>query len=119
MPHPVARLVRWLSQVFGPHRPGRHARGRLPLPVPTPPNASRPPSSAPAPQEPAHRLDADEVALVRPYLVHHERALAARRCRSARVSGPGGLQPSEPVSVPGQPGEFDELARLLRELLAA
>ncbi|WP_017601242.1 hypothetical protein [Nocardiopsis lucentensis] len=130
----LALLGTYLKALFTPAR-GRHSaaarrrrstRVRRYAPVPAPVEVSTPPAPKPAPV-PAPRLappresfPADEVALVRPYHVSRERDLDRVQAEAtARLHAwipkqtppPGDLlaAPVEPW-----PGEFDELAALVR-----
>ncbi|MFI6578982.1 hypothetical protein ACIBFB_24610 [Nocardiopsis sp. NPDC050513] len=117
---------------------GRHAARRrrstrvrryAPLPAPeqtaqaapTSASVADPPwrTARPAPRlaPPARRIPADDVALVRPYYLSHERARAGTRTRTHPSGLPRPRIPSGDLLAPPvtpAPGEFDELAALVR-----
>ncbi|MEV2278364.1 hypothetical protein AB0I72_22530 [Nocardiopsis sp. NPDC049922] len=124
-----ALLAAYLKALFTPAR-GRHSaaarrrrstRVRRYAPPPAPVEASTPPVPKPAPRlvPPRESLPADEIALVRPYYVSHERDLDRVRAEAtARLHAwvpkprPSGDLLAAPVEP--RPGEFDELAALVR-----
>ncbi|OLT27129.1 hypothetical protein BJF83_19240 [Nocardiopsis sp. CNR-923] len=125
----LALLTAYAKALFTPAR-GRHAtaarrrrstRVRRYAPSPAPVEASAPPIPKPAPRlvPPRESFPADEVALVRPYYPSHERDLDRVRAEAtARLHawvprpGPSGDLLAAPVQP--RPGEFDELAALVR-----
>ncbi|MFI6575670.1 hypothetical protein ACIBFB_07695 [Nocardiopsis sp. NPDC050513] len=125
----LALPMGFVKALFTPAR-GRHAsaarrrrstRVRRYAPLPAPVEASTPPAPTPAPPlaPPRESLPADEIALVRPYYLSHERDLDSVRAEATarlhawvprpRPSGDLLAAPVEPL-----PGEFDELAALVR-----
>ncbi|WP_116246318.1 hypothetical protein [Nocardiopsis sp. FIRDI 009] len=131
-----ALLAAYVKALFTPAR-GRHSaaarrrrstRVRRYAPLPAPAEAGTPPTPKPAPVPvPAPRLappresvPADEIALVRPYYVSHERDLDRVQAEAtARLHAWMPKQPPPPgdllaAPVEPRPGEFDELAALVR-----
>ncbi|MCY9787352.1 hypothetical protein KIK06_26075 [Nocardiopsis sp. EMB25] len=124
-----------LAPAHGRHSARRRRSTRVrryaPLPAPeqasAPPEVQEPPVPAPRLSPPAERVRADELSLIRPYYVAFERELAhaqahpARRLRartsiatSPTTRRASAYTPRHAAPVTRVPGEFDELANLVR-----
>lgn len=84
----IALLTHWLRALLGHTRPGRHSAAYL---SPTPPRPASRPSHNERPLPPhvverSRPLDAEQVALVRPYLIAHERDRERRLQKERRTA---------------------------------
>ncbi|MEV2278947.1 hypothetical protein AB0I72_25510 [Nocardiopsis sp. NPDC049922] len=128
IPALLRRALHRLWALLAPAR-GRHAtaarrrrstRVRRYAPLPIPEQTSTPPALTPRLAAPPEHIPADEIALVRPYYStwERERALDHVQARAtARLHAwSGDLLAAPPPGVPTRPrpGEFDELAALVR-----